>query len=207
MTMDPMPLQDLSMPPRQPEADTISALRAEVATVLAREAEAYRRHDAKLEAAEARAERAEAERDALRAEVERLTNAQRMTLDARLEMLLAENSSLRKQVQNMLDHFTAQKARAERAEAELAAARAARTVKVKPLDWVKHSSKDIWRAITGLGVYKVFAVTFPSWDFDSWSDGKDKISQSAQSIEAAKAAAQADYEARILAALDMGDTE
>ena len=75
-------------------------------------------------------------------------------------------------------------------------------VTVKPLVWVKHPAKDIWRAIVGFGVYKVFGVSFPSWDFYSWSDAKDKISKPSETIEAAKAAAQADYEARILAAID-----
>lgn len=74
-------------------------------------------------------------------------------------------------------------------------------VGVKPLEWIKHPSKDIWRATVGLGVYKAFGITSPSWDFDSWSDAKDKVSQSAPTIEAAKAAAQADYEARIRSAL------
>ena len=75
-------------------------------------------------------------------------------------------------------------------------------VKVKPLVWVKHPSVDIWRADTAFGTYKVFGLgPTPSWDFDSFSDLNDKTSKSAESVTAAKAAAQADYNARVLYAL------
>ena len=75
-------------------------------------------------------------------------------------------------------------------------------VKVKPLVWVKHPSVDIWRADTAFGTYKVFGLgPTPSWDFDSFSDLNDKTSKSAESVTAAKAAAQADYNSRILSAL------
>ncbi len=75
-------------------------------------------------------------------------------------------------------------------------------VRVKPLVWVKHPSVDIWRADTAFGTYKVFGLgPTQSWDFDSFSDLNDKTSKSAESVTAAKAAAQADYNARILSAL------
>jgi len=75
-------------------------------------------------------------------------------------------------------------------------------VRVKPLVWVKHPSVDIWRADTTFGTYKVFGLgPTQSWDFDSFSDLNDKTSKSAESVTAAKAAAQADYNARILSAL------
>ena len=73
-------------------------------------------------------------------------------------------------------------------------------VRVKPLEWVKHPSRDIWRCYTMLGAYKVFGVgAQPSWDFDAIDGQKSEV---AASVEAAKAAAQADYERRILAALE-----
>jgi len=80
------------------------------------------------------------------------------------------------------------------------------TVKVKPLVWVKHPTKDIWRCDTSSGVYKVFGIgASPSWDFDGFtSDGKlVQVSQLTATVEAAKAAAQADYEGRILSAIEV----
>jgi len=75
-------------------------------------------------------------------------------------------------------------------------------VRFKPLVWVKHPSVDIWRADTAFGTYKVFGLgPTPSWDFDSFSDLNDKTSKSAESVTAAKAAAEADHKARILSAL------
>lgn len=73
--------------------------------------------------------------------------------------------------------------------------------RVKPLEWVKHSQADIWRADTFLGTYKVFGVgEKPTWDFDGLSD--NRLSRPAKSVESAKSFAQADYDARILSAID-----
>jgi hypothetical protein len=93
--------------------------------------------------------------------------------------------------------------RAERAEVELAAARAARTVKVKPLVWERHPMGWIAGAMFG-----------PAYIIDVRIKGRvlfvKGINPSPQfeAVDAAKAAAQADYEARILAALTTkGDTD
>lgn len=83
--------------------------------------------------------------------------------------------------------------------AALAADRAA-TVTVKPLVWIKHPSADIWRCDTMIGTYKVFGG-MPSWDFDSATDAKDKTSHTSTSAKLAKAASQADYDARIRSAI------
>jgi hypothetical protein len=86
----------------------------------------------------------------------------------------------------------------------LASAPPAPVVGVKPLVWVRHPTADVWRCDTAIGTYKVFAVKPPvSWDFDGLDDEGISLSTSkmAQSHEAAKAAAQDDYEARILAAI------
>lgn len=72
---------------------------------------------------------------------------------------------------------------------------------VKPLVWTKHPKIDGWRCDTIVGTYKVFGIgPTPSWDFDGL-DGEAR-SCVAGTIEAAKAAAQADYARRIAAALD-----
>lgn len=117
----------------------------------------------------------------------------------RIEALVKQCEDLAQAAMNNGQALILAEARICELEARLAEPPA---VTVKPLVWVKHTSKDIWRAIVGFGVYKVFGVSFPSWDFDSWSDAKDKISKSADTIEAAKAAAQSDYAARILPAID-----
>lgn len=73
-------------------------------------------------------------------------------------------------------------------------------VKVKPLVWVPHPSVPIWRCDTMVGTYKVFAMEpFPTWDFDSATDPKDKLSTRAETPEAAKSAAQAHHDAAIRA--------
>ncbi len=94
-----------------------------------------------------------------------------------------------------------------RAEAVLRALRANGLVvgKVKPLEWVKHPKADIWRCDTAIGAFKVFSgfgLGRASWDFDSATDFRDATSQSAADVDAAKAAAQADYEARIRDAIE-----
>jgi len=74
-------------------------------------------------------------------------------------------------------------------------------VEVKPLEWVKHPSADLWRADSLLGRHQVYAViSQTSWAFDAF-DGITQASGDAGSIVAAKAAAQADYETRIRSAL------
>lgn len=74
-----------------------------------------------------------------------------------------------------------------------------RNVQVKPLEWAKHPTADMWRVDTLIGTYKVFGVFgSPSWDFDGYADQTSKVSES---IEAAQSAAQADYEQRIRSAL------
>jgi type II secretory pathway pseudopilin PulG len=78
----------------------------------------------------------------------------------------------------------------------------AEAVKIKPLVWVRHPTAEIWRCDTLIGTYKVFGIgNYPTWDFDSVSDPNDKTSKRAETHEAAKAAAQADHEARIRAAI------
>jgi len=73
---------------------------------------------------------------------------------------------------------------------------------VKPLEWVKHHSIDAWRCDTPHGTYKVFGFGVPSWDFDSATVASERTSKTANTVNAAKAAAQADYAARILSAID-----
>ncbi len=75
-------------------------------------------------------------------------------------------------------------------------------VTVNPLGWVKHPTAPIWRADTAIGSYKVFTTHGVTWDFDSATDRNDRTSETAKDADAAFAAAQADYEARILSALD-----
>ena len=85
------------------------------------------------------------------------------------------------------------------AQRELAAALAG-AVEVRELEWVQNPVAEIWRCDTMIGTYKVFGVgPAPTWDFDGLSD--IALARCAESVEAAKAAAQADYRARILAAL------
>lgn len=104
----------------------------------------------------------------------------------------------------MSSHFYDRTSRAYAEETIRALPAVTPAVKVKPLEWVAHPSAPIWRCDTPLGPYKVFALEpYPSWDFDSATDAKDKISKRSNTPQAAKAAAQADYEARILSALDV----
>ena len=81
------------------------------------------------------------------------------------------------------------------------------TVKVKPLVWAKHPSRNIWRCETAIGTYKVFGIgATTTWDFDSATSGTDRTTKPSTNIEEAKAAAQADYEARIISMLEHGTT-
>jgi pantoate kinase len=71
------------------------------------------------------------------------------------------------------------------------------TVKVKPLEWAEFG-RECLRAPSLVGRYEI------SWGFEAgfvYLDYSGQLSKK-QSIEAAKAAAQADYEARILSALE-----
>jgi len=69
---------------------------------------------------------------------------------------------------------------------------------VAPLVWVKHPSADIWRCDTALGTYKVFgAGPKPSWDFDGLTV---QVSFTAESVEAAKAAANVRHAGAVVAA-------
>lgn len=74
-------------------------------------------------------------------------------------------------------------------------------VRMKPLEWVKHPSADLWRADSILGRHQAYAVISQiSWAFDAF-DGITRTSGDASSLSEAKAAAQADYERRIRSAL------
>jgi len=69
---------------------------------------------------------------------------------------------------------------------------------VAPLVWCKHPSSEIWRCDTALGTYKVFGVgPKPSWDFDGLTV---QSSAMAESVESAKAAANAHNAAAVVAA-------
>ena len=73
-------------------------------------------------------------------------------------------------------------------------------VRVKALEWVQSSfGGQAWRAHSILGLYRVAMGSTAGWAFEGY-DGTE-VSQRADNIDAAKAAAQADYEARIRSAL------
>jgi hypothetical protein len=81
--------------------------------------------------------------------------------------------------------------------AALAPQQAAPVPGVKALEWVKHPATEAWRADTDIGLYQVWAVRGISWEFSARvSDGG-----TAESVDAAKAAAQVHYNSRILSAL------
>lgn len=76
------------------------------------------------------------------------------------------------------------------------------TIKVKALEWVQHpSGKPLWRAhAPNIGWYGASAiVSHASWQFDGLDE---TITHDAAGVEDAKAAAQADFERRILSALE-----
>lgn len=76
-------------------------------------------------------------------------------------------------------------------------------VKVRGLEWVKHPTAEAWRSDTMLGTYQVWIGSrSPAWQFDGLLG--ERINEIAKNEEAAKAAAQADYERRILSALEAG---
>jgi hypothetical protein len=70
-------------------------------------------------------------------------------------------------------------------------------VKIKPLEWVKHPTVEAWRAETLVGLYQVWAVKGISWELSA----RESTGGKAETIEAAKAAAQQDFETRIRSAL------
>lgn len=77
-------------------------------------------------------------------------------------------------------------------------------VAVKALEWAKHDSAEMWRAETILGTYFVFAIAGGpvEWKFEPDSPSSSRISlTTVADVAAGKAAAQADYGARIRSAL------
>lgn len=73
---------------------------------------------------------------------------------------------------------------------------------VKPLEWVKHPNASMWRCDTVVGLYQVAAIAQPAtWTFDGLPG--QTASGEADDEHEAKAAAQADYQARILSALSI----
>lgn len=95
-----------------------------------------------------------------------------------------------------------QSARIRELEAEVAALREARGVRVKPMVWEDWSAKHRTNhtADTPFGRYGVMQFHFPDMHFKiEPPTAKPFI---ADTLDAAKAAAQADYERRILAALE-----
>lgn len=75
-------------------------------------------------------------------------------------------------------------------------------IKVKALEWAEHpSGKPLWRAhAPNIGWYGASAIISPaSWQFDGLDE---TVTHDAADIDAAKAAAQADYERRILSAIE-----
>jgi len=76
------------------------------------------------------------------------------------------------------------------------------SIKVKALEWAQHpSGKPIWRAhAPNIGWYGASAIISPaSWRFDGLDE---TVTHDVADIDAAKAAAQADYERRILSAIE-----
>lgn len=113
-------------------------------------------------------------------------------------------------IEKTINQLAAEQARAEAAEALLPEAVKAwmlEGVKVKPLVWEDWSARHRTNvtAMTEFGRYGVMQLHFPELHFKiEPPHGKPS---SADTLEAAKAAAQADYEARIRAALYGPDPE
>jgi hypothetical protein len=70
---------------------------------------------------------------------------------------------------------------------------------VKSLVWEQPENKSIWYAVTPIYRYRIFA--YEAGDFSWGAEGAPGVSGGTSSLEAAKAAAQADFEQRILSAL------
>ncbi len=72
--------------------------------------------------------------------------------------------------------------------------------RVKALEWVKHPAAEAWRADTMLGTYQVWVGSLATgWQFDGFIG--ERINEKSTDAVFAKAAAQTDYETRILSAL------
>jgi hypothetical protein len=133
-----------------------------------------------------------AERDALRAQ---LADAQAALDAAEIEHGITSNGNLWR--------FWAKKARDlakgnTTLRAQLATARAD-AVRVKPLVWVNMRNETMFTAkVLGQDAYHVTK----SGTYSYWGRDGEGWSEPCNTLEAAKAAAQADYEARILALID-----
>lgn len=69
-----------------------------------------------------------------------------------------------------------------------------REITAKPLDWVKHPTAELHRAETPFGVYDVSGMSAPPlWRFAPHS-GAEWVGGQGESVEAAKAGAQAHLE-------------
>jgi len=106
--------------------------------------------------------------------------------------LSAERDRLAAQIVQLQRELDAAKVRAERAEAALAAG-----PNVKPLEW--HENPDVGEG--GFIARGLFGVAYHAMA-DGWKYYRRGLWADAKSLSDAKAAAQADYEARILSALE-----
>lgn len=70
---------------------------------------------------------------------------------------------------------------------------------VKPLEWVASGTR-CWRAKSIIGYYRAMEYRAPNLPAAGW-ESPDQWPHDADSVDAAKAAAQADYEARVRSAL------
>jgi hypothetical protein len=140
-------------------------------------------------------------------------------LAARLAQVEAERDDLKVQLADQRGHKRALRedrnierqrgdqylARAEAAEARIAELEAALpAVKVKPLVWLDNTKSGFY-CDTIVGCYAVIAQSRDH--FFACFDGISVDNCISHTLEAAKAAAQADYEARILSALDLPATD
>lgn len=95
----------------------------------------------------------------------------------------------------------------ERLQAELAAVKAEpASVRVKPLVWVERDGSSYRQANSAFGQYQIsWLMEFEIWQLFMpvrYGDDFRKCFLSHSTLDAAKAAAQADYEARILSAIE-----
>lgn len=86
---------------------------------------------------------------------------------------------------------------------DVRAALQAAGVRVKPLEWTPRPDGRQWYATSARGLYVHFTAVMGA-ETGVWSCYLDDFWRPFASLEAAKAAAQADYEARIFAALKAG---
>lgn len=73
--------------------------------------------------------------------------------------------------------------------------------KIKPLQWEKHPSADMWRAFTIVGVYTVSTIIDVLWVFDGYENGCQDAVDARDELDA-KAACQADFNDRIKSVLE-----